>query len=66
MKLVEKLESLRAELGELAFALDREGSPAAADVAMGAAARIAELCDAARSDVQPTCGASKTFLNNHT
>lgn len=53
IELVKKLEGLRAELGELAFALDREGSRAAADVAMDTAARLAELCVEARGAVRP-------------
>jgi hypothetical protein len=43
--LLEKLAGLRAELADLAFALDREGSPVAADVAMTTAARVGELCE---------------------
>ncbi len=64
MELVNKLEGLRTELGELAFALDREGSRAAADVAMETAARIAELCDEARSQGRAACGAEQTFRND--
>lgn len=55
--LVEKLEGLRVELRELAFVLDREGSRAAADVAMNVAARIAELCEDARLGERAACGA---------
>jgi hypothetical protein len=42
--LLEKLGSLRAELAELAFTLDREGSREAADLAMVTSARLDELC----------------------
>lgn len=40
-----KLDTLRIELVELAFSLDRQGSPAAADVAITMSARVGELCD---------------------
>ena len=40
----EKLEELRTELVDLAFALDRRGQPEAADVAILTSARLAELC----------------------
>jgi hypothetical protein len=42
--LIAKIGSLRAELAELAFTLDREGSREAADVAMVTSARLDELC----------------------
>jgi len=40
----EKLEELRTELVDLAFALDRRGQAEAADVAILTSARLAELC----------------------
>lgn len=40
-----KLERLRSELVELAYALDHRGQHAAADVAMTTSARIGELCE---------------------
>lgn len=38
-----RLDALRAELAELAYALDRRGQPEAADVAVWASGRLAEL-----------------------
>lgn len=61
MELVTKLETLRAELHERAFALDRAGSREAADVAMDTAARLAELCDEARREACPA-GTSSDFV----
>ena len=40
-----KLEQLRTELAELAFALESRGRVDAADVANSVSARLAELCD---------------------
>ena len=40
----DKLEELRTELVDLAFALDRRGQAEAADVAILTSARLAELC----------------------
>jgi hypothetical protein len=39
-----KLAALRAELVEQAYALERQGRLDAADVAIAASARIAEVC----------------------
>jgi len=43
--LLEKLASLRVELIDLAFVMDRRGRPEAADVAMTISARLGELSD---------------------
>ncbi len=43
--LLGKLNGLRAELTELAYALDRGGRLDAADVAMTLSGRVGELCD---------------------
>jgi hypothetical protein len=40
-----KLDAFRTELVDLAFTLDRQGRPDAADVAMTTAARVGELCE---------------------
>lgn len=40
-----RLAALRVEFVDLAFALERRGRIDAADVAMAASARMAELCD---------------------
>lgn len=40
-----KLATLRVEFIDLAFALERRGRIDAADVAMTASARVAELCE---------------------
>jgi len=40
----DRLAALRAELVEQAFALERQGRVDAADVALAASHRIAELC----------------------
>ncbi len=42
---LEKLERLRTELVDLAFALERRGRLDAADLAISTSARIGELCD---------------------
>jgi hypothetical protein len=42
---VAKLSVFRAELADLAFAMDRRGRAEAADVALMAFARIGEICD---------------------
>lgn len=43
--LLDRLSVLRTELIDLAYDLDVRGASAAADVAMTASARIAELCE---------------------
>lgn len=43
--LLDRLEALRGELVELAFAMDLRGRTEAADVASGMAARLGELCE---------------------
>jgi hypothetical protein len=48
--LLQKLAQFRAELVELAFAMDRRGRPEAADVAMMVSARMGELCEEYRTD----------------
>ncbi len=51
---LEKLDDLRLELVDLAFALDRQGSPEAADVAMTTSARVGELyAELTSADVCP-------------
>lgn len=40
-----RLDHLRTELAEMAFALDRRGRPEAADVAMTISGRLAEILD---------------------
>ncbi len=47
-ELLGKLADLRVELTEQAFDLERQGSVAAADVAMIMTARLGELCDEVR------------------
>ncbi|MDB6093318.1 MAG: hypothetical protein JWM32_880 [Verrucomicrobia bacterium] len=42
-KIARQLDALRAELVELAFALDRRGSAEAADVAITTSAKVEEL-----------------------
>ena len=41
----EKLDDLRTQLVDLAFALERRGQMEAADVAIATSCRIGELCD---------------------
>ena len=41
----EKLDDLRTQLVELAFALERRGQMEAADVAIATSCRVGELCD---------------------
>ena len=43
--LMEKLASLRVELIELAYVMDRRGHPEAADMAMTVSARLGELSE---------------------
>ena len=43
--ILDKLETLRVELVELAFTLDRRGRTDAADVAMQIRGRVGELCE---------------------
>ena len=43
-----KLEDLRTQLVDLAFTLERRGQVEAADVAIAASSRIAELCEDGR------------------
>lgn len=43
-KWLEKLSAFRAELADLAYAMDRRGRAEAADVALMAFARIGEIC----------------------
>ena len=40
----EELDALRTELADLAFALDRRGQPAAAEVVLWTSGRLADLC----------------------
>jgi hypothetical protein len=48
-QIVDKLARLRTELIDLAFVLERQGRPEAADVAMTTSARLEELCE----EIQP-------------
>lgn len=50
-----KLSVFRAELAEIAFSMDRRGRAEAADVALMASARIAEICD----ELQPPPGSGR-------
>jgi len=43
--LLKKLDALRTELVDMAFVLDRRGSPEAADVALTISSRVVELCE---------------------
>ena len=43
--LLDRLDALRGELVELAYALELRGRIEAADVASGTAARLGELCE---------------------
>ncbi|HEY4247014.1 MAG TPA: hypothetical protein VGM64_09175 [Lacunisphaera sp.] len=52
--LLQQLAQFRAELVELALAMDRRGQPEAADVAMMVFARMGELCEEYRTD-RPIC-----------
>lgn len=52
---LKKLASLRTELVDLAFVLDRRGRPDAADVAMITSARIAEICNELEMAEQREC-----------
>lgn len=53
-----KLDALRAELGELAFALERRHRPDAADVANLLSDRLRELCDEIAANHPPAVPAS--------
>ena len=48
--LLEKLDGLRAELVDLAYALERTGRVEAADVAIQVSARVGELCAEASAE----------------
>jgi hypothetical protein len=51
--LVDQLAALRAELVEQAYALERQGRLDAADVALAASHRLAELCRGSEEGGQP-------------
>jgi hypothetical protein len=46
----DKLDRLRTELADMAFALDRRGHPEAADVAMTLFGRVGEIVDELAQD----------------
>lgn len=49
--LLEKLDALRTELGDLAFHLEQRGRLDAADLAVAVSGRLAELCEEAVSGI---------------
>lgn len=62
--LFEKLDRLRLDLVELAFAMDRQGNRDAADVAMTTSARIGELCAELARDGAPPGGGERPAFEN--